>query len=1093
MPSIVATGSITIVDVLDGAKTGTLKLYRWAASTAPALPTKASTFNWTTGGYTYPAVGETADGWTATLPASSAPGQVLYSVEKPITDPTGSATSVSVPASFWTGTVARAVSSLSAVPLRCYSKASGSGLAPSGTATTADSSTYPTATSFGVTFLAAFTAAQPPLGDNETLWISDGTQNPLTGIVTWATPYIATFKVGSLSALTINTGALNVDNALTIGTQGSILGGQTGFNAGTGFFLGYAPADIYGGAGYRFSIGTGDPVATVNASTDSLTLANHGLQNGSYIGVIYISGNITGVSTLSDNPVFYTVIVVDGNTFKLSEDGGATAVSIGGTSGTVSLYLIGSTKKGLTYNGNTLDLTGSRIINAPYTSSNGEKAIQIADQTLTFTASTGAGGQYTSPIIMSSSGAVSSYPKSDYLLKTYSVAAQVSTGELAGFYFNTAGTSMFILRSSGATSALFQYSLATAWDTSTASYTGKTYTVGSQASNPAGLSFNATGTKLYVFNYAAATSRVFEYNLGIAWDLATTSYASVSLLVGAQVSGGINAYTWASSGTRLYVQDYYAIYQYNLSTAYSLATATYASKFSAPGTELAGHMSISGSGLLGVTYTQGLSSYRLSTVSDISTLQYTGSGTWQYALSSGIPNSLGLLFGNSGKMFFTTVGTSVLTIYLELPYDLRSAVLPVPPTSVARFAGTNMYGYAKRSGIIDIDASDIPANEAALRIWTDEPDFGTTGTETAHTKLRIITKIRETLTNRLSDAKNIHSSMVAGYGVVSTIDANGTAFSGSSGGALPTATLVNTSTGSVLTLSSSSTANATLVATNSGTSGVALQVAGRSILSTSSAASALSVTNNTAGALALEVAGLSSITGSGASAILSVTNSTAGSPALSISGRSTLSVASTSATISATNTGTGNAIFATAAGPSAAVYGETTGTGNYTVGVEGRISGNLGANNAYGVLGQITNASSGANTVGVYGKNSGSGIAVVGEAAGSGIGGVFTATSNVALEARGTLRSTGISLPTSGAGIELTYNGSIGYVVSYNRSTSTALPLHMISSETVLGGTTKVPATSTTAGVQGQIAWDTNFIYVCTATNVWRRAALSSW
>ena len=39
----------------------------------------------------------------------------------------------------------------------------------------------------------------------------------------------------------------------------------------------------------------------------------------------------------------------------------------------------------------------------------------------------------------------------------------------------------------------------------------------------------------------------------------------------------------------------------------------------------------------------------------------------------------------------------------------------------------------------------------------------------------------------------------------------------------------------------------------------------------------------------------------------------------------------------------------------------------------------------------------------------------------------------------------------------------------------------------------QTPASATAAGNQGEIAWDANFVYVCTATNTWRRAALSTW
>lgn len=39
----------------------------------------------------------------------------------------------------------------------------------------------------------------------------------------------------------------------------------------------------------------------------------------------------------------------------------------------------------------------------------------------------------------------------------------------------------------------------------------------------------------------------------------------------------------------------------------------------------------------------------------------------------------------------------------------------------------------------------------------------------------------------------------------------------------------------------------------------------------------------------------------------------------------------------------------------------------------------------------------------------------------------------------------------------------------------------------------RTPASSTASGIQGEIAWDANYIYVCTATNTWKRAPLSSW
>lgn len=38
-----------------------------------------------------------------------------------------------------------------------------------------------------------------------------------------------------------------------------------------------------------------------------------------------------------------------------------------------------------------------------------------------------------------------------------------------------------------------------------------------------------------------------------------------------------------------------------------------------------------------------------------------------------------------------------------------------------------------------------------------------------------------------------------------------------------------------------------------------------------------------------------------------------------------------------------------------------------------------------------------------------------------------------------------------------------------------------------------VPANASATGTAGQIAFDTNYIYVCTATNTWKRVAIATW
>jgi hypothetical protein len=41
--------------------------------------------------------------------------------------------------------------------------------------------------------------------------------------------------------------------------------------------------------------------------------------------------------------------------------------------------------------------------------------------------------------------------------------------------------------------------------------------------------------------------------------------------------------------------------------------------------------------------------------------------------------------------------------------------------------------------------------------------------------------------------------------------------------------------------------------------------------------------------------------------------------------------------------------------------------------------------------------------------------------------------------------------------------------------------------------TARTPASATASGNQGEICWDANYIYVCTATNTWKRVAIATW
>lgn len=59
--------------------------------------------------------------------------------------------------------------------------------------------------------------------------------------------------------------------------------------------------------------------------------------------------------------------------------------------------------------------------------------------------------------------------------------------------------------------------------------------------------------------------------------------------------------------------------------------------------------------------------------------------------------------------------------------------------------------------------------------------------------------------------------------------------------------------------------------------------------------------------------------------------------------------------------------------------------------------------------------------------------------------------------------------------------------------TSSPTSLLDVNSDSVRLRTAKTPASASATGDVGQICWDSNYFYVCVATNTWKRSALSTW
>jgi hypothetical protein len=69
--------------------------------------------------------------------------------------------------------------------------------------------------------------------------------------------------------------------------------------------------------------------------------------------------------------------------------------------------------------------------------------------------------------------------------------------------------------------------------------------------------------------------------------------------------------------------------------------------------------------------------------------------------------------------------------------------------------------------------------------------------------------------------------------------------------------------------------------------------------------------------------------------------------------------------------------------------------------------------------------------------------------------------------------------------------GNVG-IGTTSPAISSGVGLHL-SGSTLRLGTARTPASSTATGNQGEVCWDSSYLYVCIATNTWRRIALTTW
>ena len=232
------------------------------------------------------------------------------------------------------------------------------------------------------------------------------------------------------------------------------------------------------------------------------------------------------------------------------------------------------------------------------------------------------------------------------------------------------------------------------YDLSNSTSLNKTFYYGTEDGSCKGMSFNDVGTKWYMYG---TTGKMYEYDLSTAYDVSTATYNGVYSVV--TLGTGLSDISWKPDGTTLYGLEYSTrkLHTFATSTPWDITALYYVSGWTIPTAQGSQNIrfTFNDAGtmlfMLDRTYNS-LFSYNLSTAWAVTTATYTGDSLalhpflFVYDIYSDILD--GLKFSASGhKCFVTnynTSGTSTKNAVFEI--DLATAW----DINTATYSGVNV-------------------------------------------------------------------------------------------------------------------------------------------------------------------------------------------------------------------------------------------------------------------------------------------------------------------------------------------------------------------------------------------------------------------
>ena len=242
----------------------------------------------------------------------------------------------------------------------------------------------------------------------------------------------------------------------------------------------------------------------------------------------------------------------------------------------------------------------------------------------------------------------------------FSVSSQDTSPR--GLFFKPDGLKFYHIGQAG--DSVYEYDLSTAWDLTTGSYV-RAFSISSYDADPEDISFKTDGTEMYIVGQDG--NDVFQYTLSTAWNISTASYTTTKVVNSQDTKP--NSVTFKTDGTKMYVggQSSTSVLEYTLSTAWLVSTASYTQNFVTSSSNEAIELSSDGTKMF-VSDGNNIKAYSLSTAWNVTTASLTST------TNIGI-GALGIAFKSDGLILFITEQTNDQVTAFPI-VDLTTVTLP---------------------------------------------------------------------------------------------------------------------------------------------------------------------------------------------------------------------------------------------------------------------------------------------------------------------------------------------------------------------------------------------------------------------------------